>query len=118
MEALVIKPRKIYREDLALGNGTDAVEVMGIGTATLTQIDLASAVRPNANKGNLSGTKNGTNKVFTIPTIHAGNYLTLITVNGSIQDATTNYTLAGTNVTFVSAPVSSDRLGFIDFYSN
>lgn len=117
MAEVTIVPRKIFVQDLALGTGQQTVTVMGLGPVTLDEIDLASAIHPSAAKGNLTGTKNGVNKTFTIPSIPASTYLTLVTVNGSIQDTTTNYTLSGTTVVFVAAPVSSDRVGYINFYT-
>ncbi len=117
MPTVSIKPRKIFLQDLATGTGQQTVTVMGLGEVTLDEIDLASAIHPAAAKGDLSGTKNGTNTTFTVPSIPASTYLTLITVNGSIQDVTANYSISGTTVTFVSAPGASDRVGYINFYT-
>lgn len=118
MAQVTIKPRKIFLQDLALGSGQQTVTVMGLGAVTLDEIDIASAVHPTATKGNLTGTKNGVNTTFSVPSIPATTYLTLVTVNGSIQDAPTNYAITGTTVVFVAPPGASDRLGYINFYSN
>lgn len=117
MPTVSIKPRKIFLQDLATGSGQQTVTVMGLGAVTLDEIDIASAIHPAAIKGNLTGTKDGSNKTFSVPSIPDSTYLTLITVNGAIQDATTNYTLTGTTVVFVAAPASIDRVGYINFYT-
>jgi hypothetical protein len=86
-----------------------------IQTTTVTQGggggDDVDAAVPNFIDGETpSGTKNGSNKVFTLA--HTPNPASSVRVflNGQRLTLTGDYTFAGNTITFVSAPVSADVL--------
>ena len=71
------------------GNFTELTDVSGSFNGSTTQFALTSRI------GSIAIT----------PVVEAA---VLISINGVIQEPTTDYTVSGTNITFTSAPVSTD----------
>lgn len=69
---------------------------------------IISGVVSQVTSSPLSGVQNGTNRVFTIPSVPT-NFLTVY-VNGIFQLLGTNYTVSGATITFTVAPQSTDQL--------
>ena len=69
-----------------------------------------------AELNDVSGSFNGSTTAFALTTRIGGIAITpvvesalLISMDGVIQESTTDYTVSGTNITFTSAPVSTDE---------
>jgi len=93
-----ITSRKIYAEDLALGDGTEVVNVLGLGPTTLTKINAGSftgAVAPITEEP--SGSKNGENRVFTIS--RSSYSYVLVFKDGLKLKENKGYTLSGATLT-------------------
>lgn len=62
-----------------------------------------------------SGTVNGSNTAFTITQIPSEDEAIILSVNGLIQQLTTDYSISGNTITFVTAPAtaSSVRVSYV-----
>jgi len=111
--ARIITKGLLGLEDVAIGTSTFTRATSTGGTQTLHQvnssnlgsgfpINLGSPIVP-------TGTINGVNKVFTLPTT-PGN-VALFFLNGLLQQGGgVDYTLSGTTATWVVAPLTGDTL--------
>lgn len=79
-------------------------------TGQLVYVDqtIITTSTVSVSQGVPSGPVNGTNHVFTLPSTPS-NFL-ILTSNGVQQLPTTNYTISGPTITFVSAPLTGDEL--------
>lgn len=109
--ARIITKGLIGVEDINLGTSTFTRATSVGGTQVLHQVNssnlgsgfplnLSSPLAP-------TGTINGSNKVFTLPTVPGA--AVLVFRNGVLQQGGGNdFTLAGSTVTFVAAPLTGD----------
>jgi hypothetical protein len=79
-------------------------------TGQINQVDqtLVSSATPAVTQVVPTGSVNGSNTVFTLPSTPT-NYLNLY-VNGVLQLPTTNYTISGPTITMVTAPFTGYEL--------
>lgn len=111
--ARIITKGLIAIEDLAIGTSTFTRATSTGGTQTLTQINssnlgsgfpvnLSSPLAP-------TGTIDSSNTVFTLPSTPST--VVLVYLNGLLQKGGgSDYTLSGTTITFVVAPLTNDTL--------
>ena len=95
----------------ASANATPGANVIPIadGTGKLNNSFIAGDFAGGVDKDDpLTGTKNGTNTIFTIPNTPRG--LAIIYVNGIKQKLDVDYTKSGLQITFAIAPISTDDL--------
>jgi hypothetical protein len=78
-----------------------------IRQTTLADQVIAGVVAPISSTA-LSGAQNGTNRVFTLPSIPTN--FSMIFVNGVYQVLSINYTISGLTITFTTAPLPTDEL--------
>lgn len=111
--ARIITKGLIGIQDLALGTSTFTRATSTGGTQTLSQINSTNL--GSGFPGNLSspitptGLVNGVNAIYTLPTVPG--LIVLIFRNGLLQKGGgVDYTLSGTTITFIVAPLSGDSL--------
>ena len=100
-------------EDISIGTSTFTRATSTGGTLTLHQINstnLGSGFPVNTSSPVVAiGAVNGINTVFTLPT--APGLMVLVFRNGVLQrGGGIDYTLAGSTVTFVAAPLGGDNI--------
>jgi len=111
--ARIITKGLIGLQDINIGSSTFTRATSVGGTQVLNQVNssnlgsgfplnLSSPITP-------TGTINGVNKVFTLPTTPGA--VVLVFLNGLLQQGGgVDYTLAGTSITFVVAPITGDSV--------
>jgi len=125
--AIYYDPTKISK--FSIGNGTSQAGIVDeSSTQTLVNKTLNSPILVSPTIGGsailagafrriaVSGTQNGTNTAFTIPTALLSGSDTIIQNGIVLQGGGNDYTLTGLNIAFVTAPLASDTLIMLGVY--
>lgn len=109
--ARIITKGLIGLEDVSIGTSTFTRATSTGGTQVLHQINSTNLGTGFPINGSVAptGSINGANAVFTLPTTPGP--LVLIFRNGILQQGGgADYTLSGSTVTFVAAPITGDTI--------
>jgi len=106
------RPITIKDEGIVLTNNASSIDFAGTAvTGTVSGDDVTETITGGGGSGGglfaiqtVSGTINGSNKVFTISSSFSGK--SFIDLNGQLLIQDTDYTVSGTTVTYTTAPAS------------